>query len=112
MQVMFAKVRSNLGNSRMEVSFVTTPPLQPPKDTTLNDAALLKAAQKLEASFLAEMLTAAGLGQTSPEFGGGAGEDQFSSFLVQEQASIMVAAGGIGLSEMIFETLKERQDDK
>ena len=73
------------------------------------DTVLREAAQKLEASFLAEMLKAAGLGQSRGAFGGGTGEDQFSSFLVQEQAMAMVRAGGIGLSETLFETLKERQ---
>lgn len=74
------------------------------------DKVLMAAAQKLEATFLAEMLKSAGLGQSSESFGGGAGEDQFASFLVQEQAMQMVQAGGIGLSESIYETLKERQN--
>lgn len=81
------------------------------RQTDQKNADLMKAAQALEASFLSEMLTAAGLGQSRQGFGGGAGEDQFSSFLVQEQANAMVQAGGIGLSEMIFQTLKERQND-
>ena len=57
------------------------------------------------------MLQAAGLGDTSETFGGGAGEDQFSSFLVQAQAEEMVKSGGIGLAEAIFDALKERQQD-
>ncbi|WP_299607918.1 rod-binding protein [uncultured Tateyamaria sp.] len=73
-----------------------------------NDAALRSAAQKLEAAFLAEMLKSAGLGESRDAFGGGAGEDQFSSFLVQAQAEKMVEAGGIGLAEALFESLKER----
>ena len=91
------------------------PPGQPAPGTPLSmdsaaqDRLLREAAQKLEASFLAEMLKAAGLGKSRDAFGGGAGEDQFSSFLVQEQAMAMVRAGGIGLSETLFETLKERQ---
>jgi len=76
------------------------------------DAALREAAQKLEATFLAEMLKSAGFGQSRESFGGGAGEDQFGSFLVQEQAMQMVRAGGIGLSEALFETLKERENDR
>ncbi len=75
------------------------------------DAALRVAAQKLEATFLAEMLKSAGLGKTRESHGGGAGEDQFSSFLVQAQAQEMVAAGGIGLAEALFEALKERQNE-
>ena len=75
------------------------------------DRALRTAAEKIEASFLAEMLKSAGLGKTSSEFGGGAGEDQFASFLVQEQAMLMVKSGGIGLAESIYESLKEKQND-
>jgi len=74
------------------------------------ETALRDAAKELEASFLAEMLKSAGLGKTSESFGGGAGEDQFSAFLVQEQARAMVDAGGIGLSEAFFNALKERAD--
>ncbi|MBW6416211.1 rod-binding protein [Celeribacter sp. PS-C1] len=69
-----------------------------------------EAADKLEAAFLAEMLKSAGFGQTPETFGGGSGEDQFSSFLVQAQAEKMVEAGGIGLSEQIFNTLKEKSN--
>ena len=69
---------------------------------------LRSAAQELEANFLAEMLKSAGVGQTPSEFGGGAGEDQFGSFLRMEQARAMAQNGGIGLSEAIFEALKER----
>lgn len=79
---------------------------------SLQDRALRDAAEKLEAGFLSEMLTAAGLGKTSEHFGGGAGEDQFTSFLVQEQALQMVKAGGIGLAETIFNSLKERTNDQ
>jgi peptidoglycan hydrolase FlgJ len=71
---------------------------------------LREAAQKLEASFLAEMLKAAGLGKTSESFGGGAGEDQFASFLRQAQAEEMVRSGGIGLAESLYHALKERQN--
>lgn len=77
-----------------------------------DDAALRKAADAFEAAFLAEMLTAAGLGKTPDAFGGGSGEDQFASFLVAEQAKAMVAAGGIGLSESVFQALKERENEQ
>lgn len=78
---------------------------------TSRDLALRKAAEKLEAGFLAEMLKSAGMGKTSSHFGGGAGEDQFSSFLIEEQAMQMVKAGGIGLTETLFNSLKEKQND-
>lgn len=75
-----------------------------------DDARLLDAAKKLEASFLAEMLKSAGLGAARGDFGGGAGEEHFSSFLIQEQAQAMVEAGGIGLAQSLFEAMKERAD--
>jgi flagellar protein FlgJ len=90
---------------------ITGPAPMPPLPATRgDDAALREAADAFEATFLAEMLSAAGLGRTPDTFGGGAGEDQFASFLVAEQAKAMVAAGGIGLSESVFQALKERQD--
>lgn len=68
---------------------------------------LMKAACKMEASFLAEMFKHSGLGKTSETFGGGIGEEQFSSFLRELHAQEVAANGGIGLAECIFESLKE-----
>ena len=73
------------------------------------DLALKMAAKKLEATFLAQMLKSAGMGQAQDSFGGGVGEEQFASFLLDAQAEKMVEAGGIGLAEQLFEALKERQ---
>ncbi len=70
---------------------------------------LRDASEKLEAGFLAEMLKASGLGKTPDTFGGGTGEDQFTSFLVQAQAEKLVEAGGIGLAEHIFQALVEKE---
>jgi len=86
-------------------------PLAPPQSQAeQRDAKLFEAAQKLEAGFLAEMLKSAGLGQPRESFGGGAGEEQFGSFLRQAQAEEMVKRGGIGLAESLYEALKERAD--
>lgn len=71
---------------------------------------LRQAAEDLEASFLAEMLKPMGADEQRTSFGGGAGEEQFSTFLLQEQARDMAHAGGIGLAEAIFAALKVRQD--
>ena len=75
-----------------------------------DDARLLEAAQKLEAGFLAEMLKSAGLGAVPEQFGGGAGEEHFASFMVEAQAREMVQAGGIGLAQSLFEAMKARED--
>ena len=75
-----------------------------------NHSDLRQAAIELEATFIAEMLKHAGLGEAPEGFGGGAGEDQFASFLRLEQARQMAHAGGIGLAEALFEALKEQSD--
>jgi len=95
----------------------TVPILPPPRpapvlpDYVQTDAQLRDAAVRLEATFLAEMLKSAGLGESSDSFGGGIGEDQFTSFLVQAQAEAMADAGGIGLAESLFNALKVQAHD-
>ena len=61
--------------------------------------------QQLEAQFLSEMFKSAGLGKSPEGFGGGVGEEQFASFLREQQALAMSKAGGIGLAEAIFNSL-------
>lgn len=89
----------------MDVPHTTSHPMAPvgaPPDRT---AQLREVAQSLEAAFLSEMLKSAGIGKTPEGFGGGAGEDQFASFLRDEQAMQMTKAGGIGLAEALFESM-------
>ena len=92
----------------------TIPVLPPPRTMTAlpdyiqADGELREAAQQLEATFLAEMLKSAGVGAPRDSFGGGIGEEQFSSFLRDAQATEMVKAGGIGLAESLFEAMKVR----
>ncbi|MGL5008441.1 MAG: rod-binding protein [Paracoccaceae bacterium] len=71
-------------------------------------AALREKAMELEATFLAEMLAHAGFGKTREGFGGGIGEDQFGSFLRNEQAKALAAKGGIGLAEHFFRSMAAR----
>ncbi len=86
-----------------------SPPVGFQNSAARRDQALRDAAKEMEAGFLAEMLKSAGLGKTSESFGGGAGEEQFASFLRQEQARAMVEGGGIGLAESIYNALKEHE---
>ncbi len=74
------------------------------------DDKMMEAAKSLEATFLSEMLKSAGFDAAAGGFGGGIGEEQFSSFLRDAQAKEMVNAGGIGLAESLFEAMKERLD--
>lgn len=88
---------------------ITPNPASPPQQLQRDDTAMKEAAAKLETLFLAEMLKSAGLGKTRGALGGGAGEDQFGSFLREAQAAEMVRAGGIGLAEALFQSLKEQE---
>ena len=86
------------------LSAVATPQANAPHAASPDDR-LMQKAKELETAFLSEMLSFSGLGTVSTEFGGGVGEDQFASFLRQEQARLMVERGGIGLARTIFESL-------
>lgn len=82
--------------------------VQSPTDS--GEARIWAAAEALETNFLTEVLKSAGVGSVPDTFGGGVGEDQFSSFLREEQARQMVAAGGIGLAQALFEAMAGRND--
>jgi len=75
----------------------------PPND----ERAMRLAAEGLEATFIGEMLKPMRADQVGGAFGGGIGEEQFSSFLWQEEAHAMAKAGGIGLAESIFQAMKK-----
>ncbi|KIC20658.1 rod-binding protein [Leisingera sp. ANG-Vp] len=81
-------------------------PVRPAASDPLREAAI-----ELEASFLAQMLKSAGLGESREGFGGGAGEEQFTSFLIREQATQIARSGGIGLAESLYHALKETQGE-
>ncbi len=80
-------------------------PAGPAAAPNSREARLREAAVGLEASFLKEMLGAAGLGRV-PGLGGGPGEEQFASFLLDAQARRMAEAGGIGLASSIMAALQ------
>lgn len=68
------------------------------------------AAREFEAVFLARMLQAAGAGQAAKAYGGGVGESQFASFLLDAQAQRIANSGGIGLAEMIIRSYAPPRD--
>lgn len=79
-------------------------PIPTAQPNTRHDLLMAKATE-LEATFLAEMLAHSGLGEMQGGFSGGDGEAQFSSFLRQEQARIIAQDGGLGLAELIFNSM-------
>lgn len=89
----------------MQVSAAGKTPLQTPENKPRQDPELKDLSRQLEASFLAQMLKHSGVGAPRETLGGGAGESQFSSFLVQEYADAIAEAGGVGLAESIYVSL-------
>ena len=77
------------------------------KDAAAKDAAIRETAQKLEATFIAEMLKSAGVGAQDNSFSGSAGEDHFASFQREAMAKQMVSVGGIGLAEAFYNSMME-----
>ena len=71
---------------------------------------LMEQAKSLEASFLSEMLSHAGLDAAEGAFSGGVGEEQFASFLREAQAKSIVEHGGIGLAEHLFQSLVRKDN--
>jgi flagellar protein FlgJ len=80
------------------------PPAASPPPDRLREAGLA-----LEAAFLREMLASAGLGRAPAAFGGGEGEDQFASVLLDAQARRLAEAGGVGLAESLVRALASRE---
>lgn len=87
-------------------------PTGPLPEAGARDAqALRRVAVEFEATFLAEMLSHAGVGATPESFGGGAGEDAFGSLLTRAHARLLADKGGIGLAEAIEASLARRQNE-
>lgn len=74
-----------------------------------HDPDILRAARDLETAFLAEMLGSAGMASLPQGFDGGPGEAHFASFMTEAQARAMVAAGGLGLAEILAGALAEQR---
>lgn len=92
----------------MDISPIALASQPSPQPGPRSEAAILTAADSFEASFLAEMLQYTGLNAMPSGFGGGAGEEAFSSLLTEEYARLLSERGGIGLAERVFDILKQR----
>ena len=92
--------------------FLSVPLPATPPNGAANEIQMRKVAQQLEGSFLAEMLKAAKFGQIQKSYNGGAGEEQFQSFLTQEHAQAIAKTQSIGLAEHIFLSLKNSGENE
>lgn len=72
------------------------------------DAELIEKAREFESVFAAQMLSYSGLDKALSAESGFGGE-AFSSLLVERFADQLVERGGFGLTEKIYEQLRERQ---
>ncbi len=79
-----------------------TEPVSPLAGGPAAETRLRQAAQDLEASFIAEMLRAAGAEKTS---GMGSETSEFASFLLDARAREIARAGGLGLAETLFQSM-------
>ena len=93
----------------MIVSQIVTEPSKLP--LSQGNQKLWAAATALETTFISEMLKAAGLGESRESFGGGVGEEQFSSFLRDAQAKNLAESGGFGLADSLYQALKVRGNE-
>lgn len=70
-----------------------------------------KLAQDFEASFLSQMLKPMFEGiSTEAPFGGGAGEEMWRGFLVEEMAKQTSRAGGVGLANTVMSHMLKAQE--
>lgn len=82
--------------------------VKPPAPAQADIAKLRHSAEQFEAVFLAEMLKHTGLGRMPDTFNGGAGEAAFSDFLTREYAEQIAKSRSTGISDQVFEILRQR----
>lgn len=83
-----------------------------PKVTQTADPALAaKTGHDFEAMFLSQMLQPMfeGVNKSNSYFGGGHGEEAFSSMLVDEYGKAMADHGGVGVAKMVADTILKSQ---
>lgn len=72
------------------------------------DERIMEKAREFEAVFVAQMLNYSGMGKALSS-NAGFGGDAFSSMLLEQYAGKIVANGGFGLADRIYEQLRERE---
>lgn len=75
--------------------------IEPIIPTTAQKRSSVAVANQLEQAFLEEMLKYCGPGPSEGAFSGGAGEEQFSSFLTREHAGLLAERLDLGFAAML-----------
>jgi peptidoglycan hydrolase FlgJ len=71
---------------------------------------LQKAAEALEATFVATMLNAAGTFEARQAFGGGAGEEAFADFRARLVAEDIASRSSLGIAEAVLKSIEARPE--
>jgi peptidoglycan hydrolase FlgJ len=90
------------------ITFSHEPSPRPAIGHTETSASLHKTSRAFETVLVSQMLQAAGLNKPVEGFGGGIGEEQFTSFLTDLQAQAMVDRGGLGLAQRLFVIMAQK----
>ncbi|MEM9059273.1 MAG: rod-binding protein [Pseudomonadota bacterium] len=85
-----------------------TTEIRPYNPATMTEKSVRAAAEKFEASFLAEMLRHAGVAEMPETFNGGPGEAAFSDFLIHEYAKAISSSRSFGLADHVYRAMMER----
>lgn len=100
----------------MDVTAINTTLLQSPSTVVptgkgLSEDAMRKVAVDFEATFLSQMLKPMFEGLKSDgAFGGGAGEDMWRGFLVEEMGKQTARVGGVGLADKVLSHMLKAQE--
>jgi flagellar protein FlgJ len=79
---------------------------------TTDPAVAMKTGREFEAMFLGQMLQPmfAGMNKANSYFGGGHGEEAFSSMLVDEYGKAIAEHGGVGIAKLVAKNILDTQD--
>ena len=92
---------------------LTTQTVAPSLGKKAGEEQARKIARDFESFFLAQMLQPM-FREVTPEtpFAGGAGEDAWRSFQVEEYGKTIARAGGIGIADMVFREILKAQEQR
>lgn len=93
--------------------FLTTQTVAPSLGKKASEDQARKIARDFESFFLSQMLQPM-FREVAPEspFAGGAGEDAWRSFQVDEYGKTIARAGGVGIADMVYREILKAQEQR